>query len=150
MVSTVYIYRVYIPACRILSDDPWASSKDGEIMTFNPPRDKPDFLTLERDQGWESVDGKGTGGAGKPSQAVQNHPNFQVAWKFFLETPGADSGWGHRSPSKSIVLRLGGPILPAYWTQKGGEAKWTLKEAARLAENRSAPHWPLSPKCDSG
>ena len=51
---------------------------------------------------------------GNPPQAVQKLPNFQVAWKFFLEIPRADSGWGRRSPSKNIDLRFGGPIFLAY------------------------------------
>ena len=51
---------------------------------------------------------------GNPPQAVQKLPNCQVAWKFFLATPGADSGWGRRSPSESIVLQFGGPIFLAY------------------------------------
>ena len=51
---------------------------------------------------------------GNPPQAVQKLPNCQVAWKFFLATPGADSRWGRRSPSESIVLPFGGPIFLAY------------------------------------
>ena len=39
--------RVYIPACRILSDDPWASLKDGENMTVKLITKAPEINELE-------------------------------------------------------------------------------------------------------
>lgn len=72
MFSTVFEENVY-PACRILSDDPWASWKDGENMTLNPPRANPtsSFRKRKRDQGCGSVDGKGTSRRG-----WQEHPTL--------------------------------------------------------------------------